>query len=967
MPENKSRFVALCQQALAFGTVAALAVTATAVVPLEIVAPAPQGPGRPVLAAPAEMALVASEPVEPEVSEMPVRGVEKAGLEALTEREAARESQDEELAALSAPAEVDGFATVGVTWSPDDELAEEEVTVSVRSHDDGVWGDWEEIEYDEAHGPDPDSPEGRKARAGTDPIVVGAVDEVQVKVETVDGEAPGGMRLAVVDPRPTADPVLAEPAIDTADLPADLPAEGDVSLSSATTDPSPSSEEPVAEEPVAEEPAAEGEGVLAASVVTPKPKIFSRAQWGADERLRDKGSLKYFEVHAGFVHHTVNGNSYTREQVPSLLRGIYAYHTQSRGWSDIGYNFVVDKYGRIWEGRYGGVDRPVVGAHTLGYNEYSFAMSALGNFETAKPSSAMLQAYGRLMGWKLSLHGVSASSSRQWVGKRWLPAINGHRDAGQTACPGGHLYARLGRIRTLSAEYQRSFAGRDRKANLAGAPWPDLVVRHRTSKRLFMVRTGGQTNFVGRRTTSLRWGGMDLIAAPGDMNGDGIADLVARSGKSKLSGVYLGTASGGFGGRLKDLTRFGDADQIAGVRDFDGDGRNDVATRVAGANRLVLHRGNGRGDFIKRVRLSNSWGSYDLTVGAGDLTGDGRNDLLARNGRTLYLVPGRGTSLGARVALPGRWDHFSVIAGGHDLTRDGKPDILVRTRSGAKLAYVYPGDGKGGLGPRLGPFTQFAGMEYLAAAGQLAGNRTSDLVARNAQGRMLTYTHNGRRNVDSVTDTGVSAKSANLVLNVGDWNGDGHGDLMTRSARTGRMYLRSGDGRGRFAAPVLAGTGWSGVRLVTAVGDVTGDGNPDLMAQPSGGPMRIYPGNGGKGFRSSYVAYSGISAKVHAGVGLWNGDGAPDNLVKRKDGSLVVYRGNGPGGLTGATKVADGMGRYDWIRGVGDVTGDGRPDLLARVSRNGRLVVLASNAARTGFARPRLVITGMGAYDLSSS
>ena len=74
-------------------------------------------------------------------------------------------------------------------------------------------------------------------------------------------------------------------------------------------------------------------------------------------------------MHAGFVHHTVNANDYTRDEVPGILRSIYAYHTQSRGWSDVGYNFLVDRFGRIWEGRYGGVDRPVVGAHTLGYND----------------------------------------------------------------------------------------------------------------------------------------------------------------------------------------------------------------------------------------------------------------------------------------------------------------------------------------------------------------------------------------------------------------------------------------------------------------------------------------------------------------------------------------------------------------------------------------------------------------------
>ena len=94
---------------------------------------------------------------------------------------------------------------------------------------------------------------------------------------------------------------------------------------------------------------------------------------------------RYGTVKAGFIHHTVNANNYTAAQVPALLRGIYAYHTQSRGWRDIGYNYLVDRFGRIWEGRYGGVDRAVVGAHTLGYNEYSFAMSAIGNFDIAQP------------------------------------------------------------------------------------------------------------------------------------------------------------------------------------------------------------------------------------------------------------------------------------------------------------------------------------------------------------------------------------------------------------------------------------------------------------------------------------------------------------------------------------------------------------------------------------------------------
>ena len=156
-------------------------------------------------------------------------------------------------------------------------------------------------------------------------------------------------------------------------------------------------------------------------------------------------------MHAGFVHHTVNANDYSRAEVPGILRSIYAYHTRSLGWSDVGYNFLVDRFGRIWEGRYGGVARPVVGAHTLGYNDYSFAMSAIGNFETAQPTDVMLRAYGQLFAWKLSLHGVNPASTSQKIGRGTFQAINGHRDAGSTACPGKYLYAKLPLIRQYAS------------------------------------------------------------------------------------------------------------------------------------------------------------------------------------------------------------------------------------------------------------------------------------------------------------------------------------------------------------------------------------------------------------------------------------------------------------------------------------------------------------------------------------
>ena len=264
---------------------------------------------------------------------------------------------------------------------------------------------------------------------------MGDVDRVQVR-SVGDVTPPSGMSLSVVSPGRPAATALEQPVIDTARMDGADGSDDALRVTSRT---------------MAKQ--------QALATYTPKPVIYSRAQWGADESLRDKSSLHYYEVHAAFVHHTVNANDYTRDEVPGILRSIYAYHTQSRGWSDIGYNFLVDRFGRIWEGRWGGVDKAVVGAHTLGYNEVAFAMSAIGNFETEKPPQAVIDAYAKLFAWKLSMYGIKANATGLKVKGKTLNAINGHRDVGQTACPGKYLYARIPDIRKEAAAIQNGSGG----------------------------------------------------------------------------------------------------------------------------------------------------------------------------------------------------------------------------------------------------------------------------------------------------------------------------------------------------------------------------------------------------------------------------------------------------------------------------------------------------------------------------
>jgi hypothetical protein len=204
-----------------------------------------------------------------------------------------------------------------------------------------------------------------------------------------------------------------------------------------------------------------------------QPPIIARRAW-AQGMARPRVVPGYGAVRMAFVHHTENPNGYARAEVPAMLRAIYAFHRYVNGWNDIGYNFVVDRFGRIFEARAGGIDEPVVGAHAGGYNLVSTGVAVLGSFMGAPISPAARRSVERLLAWKLSLHGVppagrvtvrvnpaGAVYSRFPAGAHVsLPRIAGHRDADSTDCPGNVLYGELPglrpRVRRLSARAARA-------------------------------------------------------------------------------------------------------------------------------------------------------------------------------------------------------------------------------------------------------------------------------------------------------------------------------------------------------------------------------------------------------------------------------------------------------------------------------------------------------------------------------
>ncbi len=963
MRPNKARFVTVCQQLLALGAVFAVLAPAANVISLDVIAALPREAspqvGQPELpssvrgaisgvptdrgAEPsdAQPATVETEPVEPVVEEYPMVPASEAdaGAGAAPEDRSApprrgSEGSPAKRTMVSAPEKVDGYGAVGVTWSSEERLDDDQISVEVRTRKAGVWSQWTTVEYHEEHGPDPESAEGQQARPGTDALLVGAVDEVQARATTAEGVAsPADLRLAVVAPGDSRATETEAPAIDTAKLRQD---EGEGQGEGAVL------------------PSDEGDLALqATTTVTEKPQIFSRAQWGANEKMRD-GSPSYYEVHAGFVHHTVNANNYSKDDVPAIIRSIYAYHTRSRGWSDIGYNFLVDRFGRIWEGRYGGVDLPVVGAHTLNYNNYAFAMSAIGNFDITKPPGVMVKAYGKLMAWKLSLHGVDASSTKQQVGARSFQAINGHRDAAATACPGRYLYAKIPKIRKLAAKHQSDWSGRDLATNIVGSPEPDLLLRKRNGK-VFAVPTGGMLRWSAPLSQNSISGSYKSVVASPDLTGDGRADLVALAADG-TSWVLPGTGSG-FAAPIKKRTRFVGLDQVTAVGDLNGDKRNDLVARNPKTGTLYLFRGNGKGG-IKKGKPLASWSSYDATAATGDVTGDGLPDLFARDrAGKLWLHPGTGTiALGARRAVAGSWDGADQISGFGDLDGDGKADLLVRTRS-TQQGWVLPGNGKGGFKHAVGPITGLSGLASVTA-GAVGGTSRPDLVGVSG-GKVRVLPHAGTRNIGSRVKLGSDFANSDVLLNVGDWDRDGFGDVITRDT-SGNLRLHRGLGQNRFAAPLRVATGFGSVGLLAAVGDVTGDGYPDLMGQPKGGAMRVYPGSG-KGFRASFIARGSLAGTAQYGLGRWDADGAPDVLI-RNGTQLTWYHGNGPGGLTGApSKISTSLSGYDLVMSPGDVTRDGRQDLVVRSAGDGYLWVLPGTAK--GFGAPIFLAQGFKKYD----
>jgi hypothetical protein len=310
--------------------------------------------------------------------------------------------------ALASPADL-----VGVEWQGS---AQENIWLRFRGRD-GLWSSWVSAGTN-SHGPDVRLPTDRQVG---EPIWTGGTTSLQIRAAGRVSDAK--LRLVNVNRETEANPLwmIDSPLASTASLALAMP-----ELSA-------------------------GAG---------QPPIIARKAW-ARGMAPPKVAPEYGAVEMAFVHHTENPNGYVAGEVPAMLRAIYVFHRYVNGWNDIGYNFVVDLYGRAFEARAGGIDQPVVGAQAGGYNLFSTGIAVLGTFSSAPISKAARGTLEKLLAWKLSLHGIpvqgrvtvkvnpaGASYSRFPANARVsLPRIAGHRDGDATECPGNVLYSELPAIR----------------------------------------------------------------------------------------------------------------------------------------------------------------------------------------------------------------------------------------------------------------------------------------------------------------------------------------------------------------------------------------------------------------------------------------------------------------------------------------------------------------------------------------
>lgn len=775
-----------------------------------------------------------SHPVATTVTTMPVTALDAA-------TRGATETSVPGIAALTQQTETAAFMLAGVTW--DHDAAVDVTSVMLRLREAGTWSGWTTLTL--ADDPDAADGESRTTRSGTEPLTTTGADGIQVQMRTADGALPRNTQIELVEPGDS----------DTDEVKQVVAG----SVASAAT----------------------AKDVL-------EPNIVTRAQWGADEKLGSSWNVYLSKVSALTVHHTAGTNAYTKAQAPKLVRGILAYHTKSLRWSDVGYQFLVDKYGTIYQGRRGAtVDNPI-GAQTGGYNSATIGVSALGNYDVVKPTAALVEALTEVLAWKAYDLGLdptgkatlvtgtsskSATRARAGTSVR-VNVIQGHRDTNYTACPGRYLYALLPSIRADVTQ-------RVRDATITAGTKQDILAAPQVSKP-----STSQAPVQWSGTSAYRWRAV---------KGAKSYQILVQSSSSYRSGAPSSRTWSLYksvSGTSASVTTSRGATRTIAVRAVDSRGRRGPMTLLATTARPVPSNSVVKSKKAWKTKKSKSYWS-----GSALRTTKKRATLTltkVKSARSVSLRALRGPQAGSVTVSIGSWskaidlrrsvtDSDAVITVKFDRVRSGT--LKVTTRSSKPVA--ISGIGVGRVNATVPP-----ARAVRPAAPAVATPAAVDVVTTSAA--TVTWKSAAR-----ATSYAVYARSlAPTAADYGDW--------VLVTSTTGRkadVAVPTGE---TWQVAVLAKRG-AALSRATAVVTRVGALNLDSLVRSAEWTLTPASGNSAKQLQA---AGQGASLKLPIALGtaslrLKLATGAGQGTLLVQSGSTVLAT------VSAATAVANAGGWVD--------------------------------------------------------
>ncbi|MDF6042928.1 VCBS repeat-containing protein [Streptomyces sp. JH14] len=412
--------------------------------------------------------------------------------------------------------------------------------------------------------------------------------------------------------------------------------------------------------------------------------------------------------------------------------------------------------------------------------------------------------------------------------------------------------------------------------------------------------------------TGKGWQIYNKVLSPGDLTGDGRSDLLARTpaGELYLYAATGNTAASPFSARVLIGKGWGAYDQLIGANDVTGDGIADLYGRTV-SGELYFYTGTGStaAPFTDPDHVGRGWKIYNQVIGVDDLNGDGRGDLLGRavNGDVyVYLATGTGGELATRVASGTGMNVASLIAGTGGAPDHGKNDLIGLDSEGTLWAYWSLNNGKLSPRARWSDVGGWKGFKPLVAS-SLAETTLASLLEV-FDGGLYNYTYSDRVHLMS-----SAWGSYNVTVGPGDLTGDGKGDVLTRDTG-GYLYIHPGNGTGSgFGARIKVGGGWNVYNTIIGAGDFTGDGRTDVVARDSAGVLKMYRGTGDKyrPFQSPFPVGGGWNTYTKlAAPGDLTGDGKADLVGVDRNGSLYLYISNGSGQFAAPVRLGGGWNTY---------------------------------------------------------